>query len=356
MNNTVKIGIIGCGRVAQHYKVFFKKKNIKNASILFCCDLDIEKAKHLGNSLSSDYGISFKKLIKKHKINLALILTESGKHFEHAKFFLDNNINVLIEKPATFNYEKSNQLHHLSKKNKLLCCVGFQNRFNPSIKLLKNVINKKRLGKIITVSVKINWCRYQEYYNDKWHGTWIMDGGVTNQQAIHHIDILTYLFGPALEVVSFMKRSLNKLEAEDTAIAIIKFKSNIFSTFEATTAARPEDYEASITIVGEKGRVKIGGIALNKVIEWKFIKTKKSDINLKKKFSQKVKNGYGLSHKELLNNLVHNINNPKNKKEYVNINSTFSTTNLISGLYKSFEKGKIIKINNKTKSIKLGVK
>lgn len=218
------------------------------------------------------------------------------------------------------------------------------------------MLEAELLGKLISVTVKINWCRYQEYYNDKWHGTWSMDGGVTNQQAIHHIDILTYLFGPAKEAISFMRKSLNQLEAEDTSVALIKFKSGLLSTFEATTAARPIDYEASLTVLGEKGRIKIGGIALNKIEEWNFNKITKYNSIVKNKFSQKVNNGYGKSHKELLNNLIAKLNDRKSKKEIVDIKSTFTTTNLISGLYQSSENGKVVIINNKSKSKKLGKK
>lgn len=354
MEKKIKIGIVGCGRVAQHYGYFFSRHLIKNFKIEFCCDLNLEKSKNLANILKTNYGTSFKRLVTKYSIDLAIILTESGKHFDHAKYFLNKKINVLVEKPATFSYENSKFLYNLAKKKNLICCVGFQNRFNPAIKVVKKQLNKNRLGRLVTVSVKINWCRYQDYYNDKWHGSWLMDGGVTNQQAIHHVDILTYLFGPANEVVSFMRRSINRLQAEDTSVAIIKFKSNLLSTFEATTAARPLDYEASLTIVGENGRVKVGGIALNKIIEWNFIKDTNSDKSVKKKYSQKVHNGYGLSHKELINNLIKNILNNNNNKETANIETTFSTTNLISGLYRSFEDSKIIKINNKTKSKRLG--
>ena len=354
MNKIIKVGIIGCGRVAEHYADILVNKKIKGIKIIFCCDIKISKAKKMAKKFNTEFFSDFHKVPLSQKIDLVFILTESGRHFEHAKYFLSKKINVLVEKPATFNYSDSKKLYEISKKNNLICAVGFQNRLNPAIKKLKKILLEKRLGKLVTASVKINWCRNQSYYNDGWHGSWLMDGGVTNQQAIHHVDILTYLFGSPIKVGSFMRNSLNKLEAEDTSVAIIQFKSNLITTFEATTAARPKDFEASLTVVGEKGRIKIGGIALNKILNWDFVNKKKSDENVRIKYSQYVKNGYGLSHVELINNLIYNLKNKKLIKELPTINSTFSTTNLISGLYKSFENNKIIVINNKTRSRKLG--
>ena len=92
-----------------------------------------------------------------------------------------------------------------------------------------------------------------------------MDGGVINQQAIHYIDILRWLFGPVDEIFSYMDNRINKLEAEDTAVASIKFKNGVLGTIEATTAARPIDIHASLSLVGSKGTMVLGGLALNKI-------------------------------------------------------------------------------------------
>ena len=103
-----------------------------------------------------------------------------------------------------------------------------------------------------------------------------------NQQAIHHIDALNYLLGPVKSVSSFYTNRINVLEAEDTLVAILKLESGALATFEATTAARPKDLEASLTITGENGEVEVGGIALNKIYKWNFIKKRNSDTEVKK--------------------------------------------------------------------------
>ena len=96
-------------------------------------------------------------------------------------------------------------LDKIANNNKVICSVVFQNRFNNSIRFLKELIEK--IGKIVSVSLSLLWCRYQNYYNDGWHGTWINDGGVINQQAIHHLDVIRYLFGPIKKFVHYQKQA-----------------------------------------------------------------------------------------------------------------------------------------------------
>ena len=113
----------------------------------------------------------------------------------------------------------------LPKRSKVVYDVILQNRLNKAIVFLKKLLTNNQLGKILKVNVRVNWCRYQSYYNDGWHGTWKSDGGVINQQAIHHIDILRWLFGPIIEISSYTTKRMNKLEAEDTAVACFKLKN-----------------------------------------------------------------------------------------------------------------------------------
>ena len=169
-----------------------------------------------------------------------------------------------------------------------MCGVVFQNRFNKSIQFLKELVEKKKFGKIVSVSIKLLWCRYQNYYNDEWHGKWKDDGGVINQQAIHHVDVMRWLFGPIKSVCAVSSNRLNKLQAEDTMHVLVKFLSGFNGTIEATTATRPLDLEASITVLGEKGRIVISGIALNQIKDFKMksLNTKLSKIkkSMMKKF------------------------------------------------------------------------
>ena len=349
----IKIVIIGCGKIASHYIKIFKSKKIKNFKLVGFFDTNITKASLLAEKFASKAFTNLEKMLDETTPNLAIILTPSGLHYTHTKQVLNKKINVLVEKPAALIPSQAKKLNILAKKKKLLYVVAFQNRLNLAINCLKEAINKKRFGKIITSSINLRWCRLQEYYDDGWHGTWKHDGGVINQQAIHHIDALNWLIGPVSSVCSKMSNQLNKLEAEDTTVAIMKLKNGGLCTLEATTAARPRDFEASISIVGEKGMVKIGGIALNKIETWEFLLAKKKDKLIPKKFSEKVKNGYGNSHLPLISKTLDALRYNK-KRSPISISHAISSTELIHALYSSEENRKWVYLQDMPISKRLG--
>ena len=351
----IKVSIIGCGRVFNHYYKIFNSKKISGFKIVQVCDKKKYLAKKIGKIYDCNFYDDYKQMINESSSDLIIILTPSGLHYEHAYFALNKKFNVLVEKPISLRYDHSLKLINKAKKNKLIFGIAFQNRLNPAIKVLKKAINQKRFGKIVSCSVRLRWCRYQNYYNDEWHGKWSMDGGVLNQQAIHHIDALNYLLGPVESVSSFYTNRINSLEAEDTLVAILKLENGALATFEATTAARPNDLEASLTITGENGEVEVGGIALNKIYKWNFIKKRQSDSKVKKLYSKIVPNGYGLSHIEVLNDIFSNI---KKRKNNIKIKSedTISTVKLVHSIYASCEKNKPVKLSDNIVSSKLGYK
>ncbi len=351
-NKKLNIAILGCGRVALHYYKIFKLNKILNIKIVAVCDTNIDKAKAFANKYKSKHFKYLNQMIKQVKIDLLIVCTPSGSHFENAHYALNKNINVLVEKPITMIPDHGEKLINIAKKKGLYFGVAFQNRYNKAIKCLKDAFIKKRFGKIVTISIVLRWCRYQEYYNDGWHGTWKNDGGVINQQAIHHVDVLNWIFGPIKSVNALIGNRLNRLQAEDTFVSSIKLKNGALCTFEATTASRPKDYEASVTVNGEKGYAKIGGIALNEIIYWDFKRKKQKDKFVKKRYSQKFDNGYGLSHLELIKHSLKEI--LKKKKDYSDTYSALATTKIIHAFYSSAEQKKMVSIDNNPKSKKLG--
>ena len=175
--------------------------------------------------------------------------------------------------------------------------------------LTKKAFENKRFGTLVSVSVRLRWCRFQDYYDDGWHGTWAQDGGVTNQQAIHHVDALTWICGNAKSVCAISAKRANELQAEDTLVAAIELENGGLATLELTTAARPKDLEASITITGTKGVVQIGGVALNKIEQWNFSDCIDSEKDITDQYSEEVDNGYGISHYRQLKKIFETFRN-----------------------------------------------
>ena len=280
----IKIGILGCGRVCEHYiqKIFIPERVGNFYEVVAVCDVDRKKSNYVANIFSCKSYNNIQEFVQQKNMEVVVILTKSGQHYEHSKICLSNYLNVIVEKPLSLRIEHAQDLMHISTSNSKFCASIFQNRLNPAVVATKNAFDKKRFGNLVSVSVRLRWCRLQEYYNDGWHGTWAQDGGVTNQQAIHHIDALTWICGNVKSVSAISAKRANELQAEDTLVAAIQLENGGLATLELTTAARPKDIEASITITGTKGVVQIGGVALNKIEQWKFSDSSDNEEEVKK--------------------------------------------------------------------------
>lgn len=350
----IKIGIAGCGRVAQHYKLIFESGSINNYEIIAVCDKDKNKAEDFSKNFKCNFYEGLEEMIENNKPDLNLILTPSGEHYKDSKTSLTMGCHTIVEKPITMLPSQAEELKKISVESKLMYGVVYQNRLNPAVQFLAKELDLNNFGKIITSSIRLRWSRKQEYYQDEWHGKWSQDGGVINQQAIHHIDIMNWLLGPITEVCAHGGNLVNKLEAEDTMVAIVKFKNGSFGTLEATTALRTKDYEASMSVVGDKGIATIGGVALNKIENWIVPNSEEKEELIRKKYSQEVPSGYGLSHGPFLQKIIDSLQNKKIDPP-VSAEEGIKTSKIIHSLYASYEKNSWIKIKDNVQSEKLGI-
>ncbi len=341
MKNKIKFAFLGFGRIAnKHFNVLNSKK-INNAEIVAICEKDKSKLNKFKIPKKIKIYQNLNKMIKNEKIDVVTILTESGNHFRHIKQISKFKKHIIVEKPICMNSNQLSKVIKISKQNKIKIFAVMQNRYNLPIKILKETIDKKKFGKIVLATVRVRWSRTQKYYNlDKWRGTWKYDGGALNNQGIHHIDLLTWLVGEVESVFSKTATQLVKIEVEDTAVAVLKFKNKALGAIEITTATRPKDTEGSISILGEKGMVEIGGFAANKILHWSF-KGKNNDL-IKSKFFQNPKNVYGFGHLEFYKKVISNLK--FNTKAIMAIDAMNSLKTL-DALYKSARLNKEVKVN-----------
>jgi predicted dehydrogenase len=228
-----------------------------------------------------------------------------------------------------------------------------QNRFNVPVLKLREALEQGRFGKLVLGTVRVRWCRSQAYYDQaSWRGTWAMDGGVLANQASHHIDMLVLTMGDVESVFARSMTALAKIEAEDTAVVILKFRNGALGVIEATTATRPKDLEGSISILGEGGTVEIGGFALNNIKVWNFVETKLSDKNVIEKYSVNPPNVYGFGHQAYYEYVVDCISN--NGPHLVDGLVGKKSLKLINAIYKSIETGKEVFLCFKNKNSSLG--
>ena len=346
----INVGIIGIGRISLHHiNCIISEKNFFLSAI---CDLDKLKLSKFIKKYKTKGYLNYKEMLSRHQeINLVIIATPSGMHYEHAKdIIIRFKKNLIIEKPLTLKISQAKELFKLSNKKGVKIFPVFQNRYNLAVRRVKKSIKSKEIGDIRVVNVRVRWCRQQQYYNmSPWRGTYSHDGGALTNQGIHHIDLLRYLFGEVEYVNCQMKTLGSKIQVEDTIVATFGFKNGGVGTLEITTAARPIDYEASISLLGSKGMIQIGGIAVNKL---EIFTPKQIDIN---KFSESFKrNYYGFGHKYLYKSISNYF---FRKKEFlISYNDCLKTLQLLHCFYNSAEQNKKVYFKNSTDSKKLGRK
>lgn len=348
----LRVGLLGCGRIAQRYVEVFQGE-VARAVVTAVCDHVKDRADQRATQLGAAPLYDMDELLARVDVDAVAILTESGRHAEHAERVLKSAKHVIVEKPPAMHMDQVSKCERMAAERRLMYAVILQNRFNPAMKALKSAFAAGRFGRPVLATIRLRWCRFQEYYEDGWHGTWKLDGGVISQQAIHHLDAIQWVCGPVDEAVCAQSNALNRLEAEDTTVATLRFRDGFLGAIEATTAARPEDLEASISVLGEKGSVVIGGIALNEVQVWQFAEARPEDERAGMMFSQKVPTGYGLSHGPLLQEIADRILAGRTDPPITGTDS-LDALRLIHGLYASAERGGWVKLSDTTRSNRLG--
>jgi predicted dehydrogenase len=240
-----------------------------------------------------------------HSFDVAVICTESGNHFEHAKYFLENEKNVLIEKPITLKIEEAENLIQIAENKQLLLGVCHQNRFNSAVQKAFKVVSEGKLGKLSNITARILWNRNDNYYlQAPWRGTQEMDGGTLMNQCIHNIDLLQWFANSEFLRVSAERGVFQRsIEMEDFGAALVRFKNDTIGIIEGTALTYPKNIEETLSIFGEKGTIIIGGIAVNRIDYWSV-----RDNEIQVSDTTDVDSVYGVGHIALYKNYIDAIN------------------------------------------------
>lgn len=352
MARRFRIAVLGCGRVSARYREVLGAELKDRLDVVAAADLDRGKAEAFV-AVTGGKAVETIDEIVAEKPDLVCVLTESGHHARDARALIAKGCNILVEKPVALRIEDAIRMRDEAAAAGVMCAVVKQNRYNPAMRFVRSVVDSGRLGRLVTAGVRVHWCRYQDYYNDPWHGRWAMDGGVLAQQAIHHLDALQWLGGPIESVCATGAAVLNDLEAEDTAVAIVRFESGALGTIEATTSARDLDFEASLHLVGEKALAKIGGGALNLVELWRPVEPTPEDEGVIEAHSQKIPSSYGLGHGPLIGEVLDALE--ANTAPPIGVDQALPSLRLVHALYESMETGGWVSLKDGKGSAKLGV-
>ena len=331
------IALLGCGRISKNHleSIYQLSDELKLVAV---CDIIPERAREAAEKYNAVAYTDYDEMLKRDDIDLISICTPSGMHPEHGIKAAQRGWHVITEKPMAITLEAADALIKACDDNHVQLFVVKQNRLNTTMQLLKRSIDKERFGKIYLVQSNVFWQRPQSYYDQaKWRGTWEFDGGSFMNQASHYIDALYWLIGPVDYVMAETATMARKIETEDTGTAILKFRNGIIGTVNVTMLTFPKNYEGSITILGEKGTVKVGGVAVNRIEKWEF-EEYDDDDRLVVESNYNPPNVYGLGHIPYYKNVIAALNGKADPD--TDGRSGRKSLEIILAIYKSAQTGK----------------
>ena len=350
----INFALLGCGRIAKRHAELLGTGQIAGARLAAVCDMVPARADEFG----AHYGVpafhSSEELLRSAGIDVVSVLTPSGRHADHAVAVAQSGRHVVVEKPMALTLIDAQRMIDATDAAGVNLYVVKQNRFNVPVVKARAALDGGRFGQLVMGTVRVRWCRDQGYYNhDSWRGTWAQDGGVLANQASHHVDMLGWFMGEVESVHARAITALVDIEAEDTAVATIKFRNGALGVIEATGAARPRDMEGSLSVLGSGGAVEIAGFAVNKIRTWQFVEPLASDAEVMEKFSVNPPNVYGFGHQAYYEHVVDCLTH--GTPALVDGHHGKQSLELVMALYESIASGREVSLPLRVDHCKLGL-
>ncbi|HDZ9198898.1 TPA: Gfo/Idh/MocA family oxidoreductase, partial [Vibrio cholerae] len=300
--NKIRIAVVGCGRISKNHFGSIEQLNSEFELVAVCDNNQQVLSEHQERYKVPGY-LSIDDLLESEKLDLVTLCTPSGLHASQAIKAANAGVHVITEKPMATKWEDGLAMVKACDEAGVRLFVVKQNRRNSTLQLLKKAVAEKRFGKIHMVHLNVFWTRPQEYYDRaKWSGTWDMDGGAFMNQATHYVDLMHWLIGP-VESIHAMTSTHRDIEVEDTGVVNIKWRNGALGSMAVTMCTYPNNLEGSITILGEKGTVRIGGVAVNEIQEWNFSESKDYDQDIAQANYQTT-SVYGFGHPPYFKNVA----------------------------------------------------
>lgn len=299
----IKIAIVGCGRVSErHFHAVDLHR--ERAEIVAVCDTDTQVLTKIADKTELPAYSSLETLLDNSQADVISLCTPSGLHPEQTILCAQAGRHVITEKPMATRLADGIRMVHACDQANVRLFVVKQNRLNPTLQLLRSAVKKKRFGRIYLVNLNVFWSRPQSYYDQAaWRGTWEFDGGAFMNQASHYIDLLDWLIGPIESVHAYTATLARNIEVEDSGVANIKWRSGALGSVNVTMLTYPKNLEGSITILGEKGSVKVGGIAVNTIQHWEFEQPDEDDEKVQV-VNYATTSVYGIGHPLYYDNVI----------------------------------------------------
>jgi UDP-N-acetyl-2-amino-2-deoxyglucuronate dehydrogenase len=299
----IRIGIVGCGRISKNHFGSIEK-HADNIELVAVCDIDATVlAAH-----EEIYGVEgyrrMEDMLTAETLDLIALCTPSGLHPAQTVLAAKHGVHVMTEKPMATRWGDGLRMVRACDEAGVRLFVVKQNRRNSTLQLLKRAIEEKRFGKIHMVHINVFWTRPQEYYDSaKWRGTWELDGGAFMNQASHYVDLIDWLIGPVESIQAMTGTLARDIEVEDTGVLNIRWRSGALGSMSVTMLTYPKNLEGSIAILGDKGTVRVGGVAVNDIQHWEFADKRDYDEQVKSA-NYETTSVYGFGHPLYYKNVV----------------------------------------------------
>jgi UDP-N-acetyl-2-amino-2-deoxyglucuronate dehydrogenase len=299
----VRIAVVGCGRIAaNHFNAIDKHKD--RLQLVAVCDTDKTPLQAAAAKQNVRGFGSLGELLEHSDADVVALCTPSGLHPSQAIRVAQAGRHVMTEKPMATRWTDGLQMVRACDEAGVHLFVVKQNRRNATLQLLKRAVENRRFGRIFMVTINVFWSRPQSYYDSaKWRGTWEFDGGALMNQASHYVDLVDWLIGPVESVQAYVGTLARNIQVEDTATVGVRWRSGALGSVNVTMLTYPKNLEGSITILGEKGTVRIGGVAVNEIQHWEF-ETSDPDDERIKSASYETTSVYGFGHPLYYDNVI----------------------------------------------------
>jgi UDP-N-acetyl-2-amino-2-deoxyglucuronate dehydrogenase len=299
----IRIAVVGCGRVAQNHFTAIAQ-HAENLELAAVCDVEaLRLNQHAAGHQAAGYS-RYEDLLRESGCDLVSLCTPSGLHAQQTIQAARCGKHVMTEKPMATRWQDGLDMVRACDEAGVRLFVVKQNRRNATLQLLKRAVTEKRFGKIYMVHLNVFWQRPQEYYDSApWRGTWEMDGGAFMNQASHYVDLLEWLIGPIADVQAMTATLARDIEVEDSGVLNVRWRNGALGSMAVTMLAYPQNLEGSITILGEKGTVRVGGVAVNDIRIWDFAEPVEYDARVREA-GYETTSVYGFGHPLYFKNVI----------------------------------------------------
>jgi UDP-N-acetyl-2-amino-2-deoxyglucuronate dehydrogenase len=303
VDRKIRFALVGCGRIAQNHFASLQK-HADRAELVGVCDINQAALSAASAATGAKAYGNLPQMLDDTDADIVVLTTPSGLHAQQAVDVAAAGRHVITEKPMATRWHDGLRMVKACDDANIRLFVVKQNRSNATLQLLKQAVEQGRFGRIYMVNVNVFWTRPQEYYDSAaWRGTWEFDGGAFMNQASHYVDLLDWLIGPIESIQAYTGTLARNIEVEDSGVMSIKWRSGALGSMNVTMLTYPKNLEGSITIIGEKGTVRVGGVAVNEIQHWEFADPHADDAKVSQA-SYQTTSVYGFGHPHYYDNVI----------------------------------------------------